>query len=423
MCSCSLAPLGQISTVRIMTTRQSRHSPSLPGRLGIKVLLLAGLALIFSGALLPGSVLANGPKDSSSPEEAFSSSAVCGRCHIDIYDHWRNSLHARSMEDPIFRTAYYEAYTTSGGEAKFLCLKCHAPTTQITKDFDMKTEITKEGVTCDYCHSITALAPKDRAGPYEVEVGPTKRGPWKDAKSPAHKSAYSPLFESATFCSGCHEFTNEHGLRVLETYSEWERSPYAKEGITCQNCHMPRVKGLKAVAGTGSSARGYANLHKLAGGSSLGQLQRALGLDITSIKRQDGDILVDVAITNQGAGHMVPTGLPGRAIVLEVALRSGGNNLQSQNQSYKKILLDGDGNEIDKVSMLFGAHSIAQDNRIAPRETRKERFRFAVHPSERAEVSAKVFYIYEPHLVEKKQIRVEVIGKDRVAPITEGGGR
>ncbi len=386
-------------------------------RLRVAGLFLAGLTLIFSGVLLlPGAVIGAEPQDAPPSKEAFSSSAVCGRCHVEIYDHWRNSLHARAIEDPIFRTAYYEAYTLSGGEAKFLCLKCHAPTTQITKDYELKEDISEEGVTCDYCHSITDLGPEDSSGPYEVEPGPVKRGPWKDAKSPAHKSEYSPLFESATFCSGCHEFTNKHGLRVLETYSEWERSPYAKEGVTCQNCHMPRVEGLKAVAGTGGSPRGYANLHKLAGGSSLGQLQRALAVDIPSIKRQGRDLTADVALTNKGAGHMVPTGLPGRAVVLEVTVRSGGKQLQSQRQSYKKILLDDEGNEIDRISMLFGAHSIAQDNRIAPRETRKERFRFTVDPSERAEVSAKVFYIYEPHLIEKKQVKVEVVGKDKVAP-------
>jgi hypothetical protein len=186
---------------------------------------------------------------------------------------------------------------------------------------------------------------------------------------------------------------------------------------------MPRVKGLKAVAGSGSPARGYVNLHSLAGGTSLGQLQRALAVDIPTIKRQGEDLMVEVAITNQGAGHMVPTGLPGRAVVLEVGVRSGGKSQQSQRQSYKKILLDSDGNEIDKIAMLFGAYSIAQDNRIAPRETRKERFRFTVQPSERVEVSARVFYLYEPHLIEKKQIKVEVVGKERVAPSVTGKGR
>lgn len=349
-------------------------------------------------------------------DKSFTSSNVCGRCHVDIFDHWRNSIHARAVEDPIFRTSYYEAYTVSGGEAKFLCLKCHAPTTQLTKDFDLKDEISREGVTCDYCHSVKSVKSAKDGYPFEVEPGQSKFGPWKDSKSTWHKSTYSPLYESATFCSGCHEYTNEHGLRILETYSEWERGPYSKEGVTCQNCHMPRVEGFKSVSIEGVPARGFVNLHQLAGGSTLGQLQRALDVEISSVERQGKDLAVEVALTNRGAGHMVPTGLPGRAVVLEVAVRVGGKEVLSQQQSYRKILLDGEGNEIEKISRLFGAEAVAQDNRIAPKETRREKFSFPVGLSKSIEVSAKVFYLYEPYLVEKKQVKVEIVRKERVAP-------
>jgi hypothetical protein len=383
--------------------------------------IISGLALHGFVLLPSGTVFGNQHPEISLSKDSFSSSTVCGRCHLEIYDHWRNSLHARSVEDPIFKTAYYEAYATSSGEAKFLCLKCHAPTTQVTKDFDLKGQISKEGVTCDYCHSVMAINSKNDGDFYKVQLGLTKTGPWKDSKSKAHQSAYSPLFESSTFCSGCHEFVNKHGVRVLETYSEWERSIYSKEGITCQNCHMPRIEGLKVASGPDKSTRNYVNLHKLAGGSSLGQLQRALVVDITSMERQGNDLVVGVALTNEGAGHMVPTGLPGRSIVLEVVVREGGFKLQSREQAFQKILLDGEGREIEKLSQLFDAQAIAQDNRIAPRETRYETFRFAVAPSQKAEVSVKVYYLYEPHLIEKKQVKVEVVGKDRVAPAARKG--
>lgn len=390
---------------------------------GLAGLLVVVLALGVTGYLGPHPASAKDMKDASPAKTSFASSTTCGRCHVDIYDHWRNSLHARSVEDPIFRTAYFEAYTTSGGEAKHLCLKCHAPTTQLTGDYELKEDISLEGITCDFCHSIKALNSKDGKGPYEVEQGLLKRGPWKDAKSTFHQSEYSPLFESSTFCSGCHEFTNQYGLRVLETYSEWERSPYAKEGVTCQNCHMPRVEGIRVVAREGAPAREYVNLHRLAGGSSVSQLKRALAVEITDIERQGGELLVDVALSNHGAGHMVPTGLPGRAVVLEVSVRSGGNVLESQQQAYKKIVLDDEGNEIEKVAFLFGGRSIAQDNRIAPKEVRKERFRFKVPSSRQMEVSTKVFYVYEPHLIEKKQVKVEVVSKVRVAPAASAGAK
>ncbi len=119
---------------------------------------------------------------------------------------------------------------------------------------------------------------------------------------------------------------------------------------------------------------------------------------------------------------MVPTGLPGRAVVLEVVVREGDSKVQSRRQAFQKILIDEGGQEIEKVSHLFFAKAIAQDNRIAPRETRSETFRFQVAPSQRAEVSAKAYYLYEPYLIEKKRVKVEVVGKERVAPAV-GGAR
>jgi hypothetical protein len=349
---------------------------------------------------------------------SFTSSVVCGRCHSDIYDHWRNSLHARAVSDPIFQTAYFEIYTTSAGEAKYLCLKCHSPTTQITRDFDLRQGISNEGITCDYCHSVKALSSGEGEYPFVVEPGPIKWGPWESSTGRAHKTAYSPLFESASFCSGCHEFVNQHGLPVLETYSEWKQSPYAREGITCQKCHMPRVKGRVVATKMEGRLRPYVNLHKLAGKSSVGQLQKAISVEIESIERHGENLVVTVSLTNQGAGHMVPTGLPGRAIVLDTIVRIGGKQELSRKQVYQRILLDDKGNEIKKVAKFFlDARAIAQDNRIAPKEVRTERFSFNVPPGDPVEVAAKVYYLYEPFLVEKKQIQVEIITKEKVGPL------
>ena len=98
-------------------------------------------------------------------KSTFTSAKVCGECHVEIYNMWKNSLHAMSIEDPIFQTANLIAFKNSNGETKVLCIKCHAPITFWNKDYDLKQDITKEGITCDFCHSVTAVDLKNRKIP------------------------------------------------------------------------------------------------------------------------------------------------------------------------------------------------------------------------------------------------------------------
>jgi hypothetical protein len=50
--------------------------------------------------------------------------------------------------------------------------------------------------------------------------------------------------KSSQFCGECHDVTAPDGVRNEEAFSEWQNSPAAKHGITCQQCHMGPVQGL-----------------------------------------------------------------------------------------------------------------------------------------------------------------------------------
>lgn len=57
---------------------------------------------------------------------SLESSETCGECHKDIYEMWRASAHARSMENSNFLASYRR--TTSRDPALATeCLRCHAP--------------------------------------------------------------------------------------------------------------------------------------------------------------------------------------------------------------------------------------------------------------------------------------------------------
>jgi hypothetical protein len=53
----------------------------------------------------------------------------------------------------------------------------------------------------------------------------------------------TPAFLKADFCRGCHQFTPDgfalNGKLLQATYDEWKASRFAREGVQCQDCHMP----------------------------------------------------------------------------------------------------------------------------------------------------------------------------------------
>jgi hypothetical protein len=86
---------------------------------------------------------------------------------------------------------------------------------------------------------------------------------------------------------------------------------------------------------------------------------------------------VEVEIVNSAAGHMIPTGIPSKQLVLIVRALSDGKETFSQTRIYERKLVDAKGAPILSDGDLFlAAAKAVSDNRIAPKERRKESFRF-----------------------------------------------
>ncbi|HET6486835.1 MAG TPA: multiheme c-type cytochrome, partial [Spirochaetia bacterium] len=93
----------------------------------------------------------------ASKVKGISSAEVCGECHKEIYRMWKTSIHSQAMEDNVFQNAYHETESSQGASVSRVCLRCHAPLTDINHDFKLGQKVTWEGINCDVCHSIVSV--------------------------------------------------------------------------------------------------------------------------------------------------------------------------------------------------------------------------------------------------------------------------
>lgn len=307
----------------------------------------------------------------------FTSSDVCQKCHSDIYKNWSVSMHAASVSDPIFEVSFMQAIKDKGHEARKFCLQCHSPTTRNTGDYELKADISSEGITCSFCHSITDVDMNEIIPSISNKPGDVMRGPFPNISSPVHKIEASEVHKTAKICGACHEMKGKNGVTILGTYSEWEESSYNKEGIRCQNCHMPEIFGINDVNPDVKKTNNFAKDHSVLGGHSQIKLNKAATIS-SKVKDTDNKIIVNTTVLNRESGHKIPTGIPSRKILLEVNLLNEKDEIiASQSRIYRKILADDSGKELDNIKdIFFYASRVLSDNRIGPKEARKETFEF-----------------------------------------------
>ena len=99
---------------------------------------------------------------------------------------------------------------------------------------------------------------------------------------------------------------------------------------------------------------------------------------------------------NSAAGHKIPTGLPSKQLVLTVRALAADRETFSQSRVYERKVLDEKGRVVRSDGDLFLlAAKVQSDNRIAPREKRREVFRFPL-PSGTMKAEITLAYRYTP---------------------------
>lgn len=357
--------------------------------------------------LLAGAALAG---DLDTP----SSAELCGRCHRAIHEAWKLSAHARSMESRLFQDALDLAEQNFGVPTRKVCLECHSPVAARIGDFGLQRKVSWEGVTCDYCHSITEVAFNGSNPKAKVEFTMVKSGPLKDASSGGHGTVFSAVHTSSLTCAPCHEYKNSLGFPLLTTFSEWKNSRYGREEKACQSCHMSRVAGEVVDPRIQRSSEAKINLHQMPGGHSADQLASTIKATLNAV-REGGHVRVTVDVSNQKAGHYVPTGSPMRRLVMELRVNSYDGKHYREERVYHRVVADQQGNKLDREDLAFvKAAKVLSDTRLAPDEKRSEVFTFPVPAGTAAQVEAVFRYDHSPMARTESQKQVTFLRLQRL---------
>lgn len=188
-------------------------------------------------------------------EMDFPSAKVCKQCHPKQYEEWSRSMHAYAQNSPVFEAFNLAMQERTHGTIDTFCTRCHTPIGTALGENGLRRNVNRsrislESVTCVVCHKRAFPQYKNNG---RLHIEPSQFpdgcmfGPFDDSKSEeakAHKSAGLPYMKSSQFCGECHDVTSPAGVRLEEAFSEWQNSPAAKAGITCQQCHMGPVPGV-----------------------------------------------------------------------------------------------------------------------------------------------------------------------------------
>lgn len=355
----------------------------------------------------------------------------CSTCHARQVEEFDGSFHSRSHRDPFYRAFAELARVEAGAETYAWCSGCHAPAGVVAglipeKRDEELPEAALAGVQCDVCHQVSELTgasgPWKEPGNASIVLAPGKVKSSIRAEiqvNPNHTVARREFLESAEFCASCHTVIHpRNGLRLEHTYDEWRSSVYAEKGIQCQDCHMRTVEQsidvarmLERVTVTGTTSEMSAkereiHPHYFVGGNSDAErltgsalhatiaearLKSAATLALTVAERSSNasGLRIEVAVTNIGAGHALPTSLTElREMWVELVVRDvAGNELHRSGAldehgelrpgalRFGSELLDAEGKPTFRI---WNARSIGWKRVIAPKATERETFTVAV---------------------------------------------
>ncbi len=304
--------------------------------------------------------------------KAIPSSSECVKCHKKEFEEWVPSLHSISGRDLIYENSIEVNVDLMknhhGKELSRFCDSCHNPIeVAMGKNNPIisvePSDVQTEGLACVFCHTATHADAELGNGAITFDLNKAYdnlSGSAILASPTDHARAFgsaktNKLLKSAEFCGACHNeryyppvAPSTKVLKAQSTYDEWKSSWYAKNNITCQDCHMnyepvkfigDLQKGivekpekyshnfwggnhvlqdtnlketllfLRGGVLPGVDVKEYFRLIDKQKPTTLKFLKAAAKVEIISKKVVDKTLEIKVKVTNVGAGHNLPTGV------------------------------------------------------------------------------------------------------------------
>ena len=257
---------------------------------------------------------------------------VCKTCHLDITEQWERSSHAGADRNKnlLFGRMYLHSMKMTRGATLLACGPCHETVPFVNQDFNGLRDVSTEGVTCAYCHAVEGPGEAGGVPPYTLDLTHyygTIRSP---VFTNTHGSAYSAYIKTSEYCGACHDYKNQNGVPISNTYAEWKRSKYAKQGITCQTCHMPGGPGRNSHLGPPRPRVADHSFNSAL--AEKAQPGKSVGFTLRAGKTRSGDSLrVFATVSNTGWGHSLPTGNDQKIVLIRIRVLTQAGSIVWEN--------------------------------------------------------------------------------------------
>lgn len=195
-------------------------------------------------------------------------------------------------------------------ESARACLDCHAPLAEQSPEHpDFDASLQAQGLVCAACH----LRGHQRFGPPRRDGSRT--GPARESL-PHNGVTRTSAFLRSEFCGSCHQFAPDgfalNGKLLENTLAEWRASPAARQGLQCQDCHMPDRRHL------------WRGIHD----SEMVRSGVEISMTTDRPRYRPGDqVRATLTVTSRRVGHYFPTYVTPRVIVRAELLDAQGQSV------------------------------------------------------------------------------------------------
>ncbi len=311
------------------------------------------------------------PPASFSDLETSLNPSACGNCHPQQFQDWQSSLHAHAM-GPGLLGQLMDMNPDDRTEHQ-VCLRCHAPLAEqadevvawlsdgetgainTPEDTIPSSTLYNQGLICAGCH----LRNYQVYGPNRNNALPSSMPPGETVAQPHDGWQSEDAFKSSEFCAACHQYEADgyalNGKLIENTFEEWRISPQAKEGKSCQSCHMPDRRHL------------WRGIHDRA--TVLSGVEIKLHKFMANNEHVSGVL----TLTNTEVGHQFPTYVTPRVV------------MSAYQQDTHEQLIPGTQREIVVARQVsLDLKQELSDTRLAPGQTASLVYEVLLHPEARS---------------------------------------